>query len=92
MQQEGVAFVFLPQVASHIRASVLPCVEAPMCESTVLVADAGCSPRVPLELLCWEGVGLWVKGATASPHHSSVWTLLPCVALPHWSAVCREAG
>ena len=35
MQQEGVASVFLPHPASFARASVLPCVEAPMSESTV---------------------------------------------------------
>ena len=37
MQQEGVASVLLPHPASPVRASVLPCVEAPMSESTVCV-------------------------------------------------------
>ena len=44
MQQEGVASVFLPRPASLVRASVLPCVEAPMSESTVLLVDAGAVP------------------------------------------------
>ena len=62
MQQEGMASVPLPQPASHLHASLPPCVEAPLRESTVLVA-AGCSPRVPLELLCWEGVERGKGGA-----------------------------
>jgi hypothetical protein len=41
VQQEGVASVFPPQPASHVCASVPPCVEAPMSESTVLAEDAG---------------------------------------------------
>ena len=36
MQQEGLASVLLLHPASLFRASVLPCVEAPMSESTVL--------------------------------------------------------
>ena len=44
MQQEGVVSVFRPHPASLARASVLPCVEAPMSESTVLLADAGAVP------------------------------------------------
>ena len=44
MQQEGVASMFLPHPASLVRASVLPCVGAPMSESTVLLADAGAVP------------------------------------------------
>ena len=58
--QEGVGLVFLPRPASLVRAPVLPCAEAPLGESVVLLADAGAkNPRVPLELMCWEGV----KGA-----------------------------
>ena len=41
MQQEGVGLVFLPRPASLVRAPVLPCAEAPLCESVVLLADAG---------------------------------------------------
>ena len=67
MQQEGVGLVFLPCPASLVRAPVHPCAEAPLGESGVLLADAGVrNPRVPLELMCWEGV----KGAgvaTGSP-------------------------
>ena len=40
-QQEGVGSVLLPPPASHLRASVLPFVGAPMGESTVLSAVAG---------------------------------------------------
>ena len=57
MQQEGVGLVLLPLPASMVRAPVLPCAEAPLGESGVLLADAGVrNPRVPLELMCWEGV------------------------------------
>ena len=60
MQQEGVGLVLLPRPASLVRAPVLPCAEAPLGESAALLADAGTkNPRVPLELMCWEGV----KGA-----------------------------
>ena len=75
MQQEGVGLVLLPRPASLVRAPVLPCTEAPLGKSVVLLADAGGekptgaavlladtgakNPRVPLELMCWEGV----KGA-----------------------------
>ena len=53
MQQEGVGLVLLPHPASLVRAPVLPCVEAPLGESGVLLADAGVrNPRVPLELMC----------------------------------------
>ena len=56
MQQEGVASLLLPLPASRFRAPVLPCVEAPLSESTVLNAVAGgCYPRVLLEP-SWEGV------------------------------------
>ena len=41
MQQEGVAAVFLLRLASHLGASVLPCVEAPVGESTPLLAVTG---------------------------------------------------
>ena len=41
MQKEGVVPVFLPRPASHVHASVLPCVEAPLSASTVLTVDAG---------------------------------------------------
>ena len=41
MQQEGVGLVFLPRTASLVRSPVLPCVEAPLGESGVLLADAG---------------------------------------------------
>ena len=44
MQQEGVVSMLLLRPASHVHASVLPCVEAPMSESTVLAADAGAQP------------------------------------------------
>ena len=64
MQQEGVGLVLLPRPASVVRSPVLPCVEAPLGESDVLLADAGANnPRVPLELVCWEGwkgwIGVW---------------------------------
>ena len=36
--------MFLPHPASHIRASVHPCVEAPMGESTLLAPDVGAQP------------------------------------------------
>ena len=36
MQQEGLVSMLLPRPATIVRASVLPCVEAPMSESTVL--------------------------------------------------------
>ena len=41
MQQEGVGLVFLPRLASLVRAPVFPCVEAPLGESVVLLADTG---------------------------------------------------
>ena len=73
MQQEGVGLVLPPRPASLVRSPVLPCVEAPLGESVVPLADAGGekptgaavlladaggggNPRVPLELMCWEGV------------------------------------
>ena len=40
MQQEGVGLVFLPRPASLVRAPVLPCAEAPLGESVVLLAGA----------------------------------------------------
>ena len=53
MQQEAVGLVFLPCPASLVRAPVLPCAEAQLGESSVLLADAGVkTPRVPLELMC----------------------------------------
>ena len=60
VQQEGAASVLLPHPASRLRAPVRACVEAPLGESTALLAVAGaCGPRAPLELLCRgvEGVG-----------------------------------
>ena len=67
MQQEGVGLVFLPRPASLVRAPVLPCAEAPVGESGVLSADAGVrNPRVPLELMCWEGLK-GARVATDSP-------------------------
>ena len=74
MQQEGVGLVFRPRPASLVRAPVLPCAEAPLGESVVLLADAGAKnpqvrcavggrggekPTGTAELMCWEGV----KGA-----------------------------
>ena len=72
MQQEGVGLVLLPRPASLVLSPVLPCLEAPLGESdvplayaggerpthaAVLLADAGAKdPRVPPELMCWEGV------------------------------------
>ena len=57
MRQEGVGLVFLLRPASLVRAPVLPCATAPLGESGVPLADAGVkNPRVPLELMCWEGV------------------------------------
>ena len=41
MQQEGVGLVVLPRPASLVRAPVLPCAEAPLGESGVLLADVG---------------------------------------------------
>ena len=41
MQQEGVGLVLLPRPASLVRSPVLPCVEAPLGESDVPLADAG---------------------------------------------------
>ena len=41
MQQGGVGFVLLPRPASLVRSPVLPCVEAPLGESVVLLAGAG---------------------------------------------------
>ena len=44
MQQEGVGLVLLPRPASLVRSPVLPCAEAPLGESTVLLGccrDAG---------------------------------------------------
>ena len=41
MQREGVGLVFLPRPASLVRVPVLPCAEAPLGESVVLLADAG---------------------------------------------------
>ena len=56
MQQEGVGLVLLPHPASLVRAPMLPCAEAALGESGVLLADAGLrNPRVLLELMCWEG-------------------------------------
>ena len=53
MQQEGVGLVLLPRPASLVCAPVLPCSEAPVGKTGVLLADAGVRPpRVPLELRC----------------------------------------
>ena len=41
MQQEGVGLVLLPRPASLVHSPVLPCVEAPLGESVVPLADAG---------------------------------------------------
>ena len=41
MQQEGVGLMLLPRPASRVRSPVLPCAEAPLGESAVLLADAG---------------------------------------------------
>ena len=41
MQQEEVGLVLLPRPASLVRSPVLPCVEAPLGESALLLADAG---------------------------------------------------
>ena len=41
MQQEGPGLVVLPRPASLVRAPVLPCSEAPLSESGVLLADVG---------------------------------------------------
>ena len=40
MQQEGVGLVLLPRPAFLVRSHVLPCVEAPLGESDVPLADA----------------------------------------------------
>ena len=70
MQQEGVGLVLLPRSASLVRSPVLPCLEAPLGESDVPLADAGGetptgavvlladagAKQVPLELMCCEGV------------------------------------
>ena len=65
MQQEGVTSVFLPHHASLVRASVLLDLEAPMSESTVLLADAGAVPTgsTGAHVLGWGGRGWgWAKG------------------------------
>ena len=41
MPQEGVGLMLLPHPASLVRSPVLPCVEAPLGESNVPLADAG---------------------------------------------------
>ena len=63
MQQEGLVSVLLPHPASLVRASVLPCVEAPMGESTMLLADAGAGPTgaAGAHVLGWGGRG-WGVG------------------------------
>ena len=57
MQQEGVGLAFLPRPTSLVHTPVLPCAEAPVGESVVLLADAGGAknPRVPL--CCWRTRG-----------------------------------
>ena len=63
MQQEGVVSVLIPHPAPRCRAFMLPCVEAPMGESTVLSAAAGgWSPQAPLELMCCGA-----RGAVVGP-------------------------
>ena len=41
MQQEGVRLMFLLRPTSLVHTPVLPCAEAPLGESVVLLADAG---------------------------------------------------
>ena len=60
MQQEGVASMLILQPASPVRASVLPCVEAPMSESIVLSADVGAVPKSWSSCagMGWKGLGV----------------------------------
>ena len=53
MQQEGVGLVLLPRPASLVHSPVLTCVEAPLGESVVLLADTGGEkPTGAAVLLC----------------------------------------
>ena len=70
MQQEGVASVLLSHLASHLPAFMLPCVEAPMSESTVLAAVVGAVPTGSAGAHVLGGVEgvreeLWVKRIAA---------------------------
>ena len=63
--------MFLPHPASLARASVLPCVEAPMSESTVLLADTGAMPTgsAGAHVLGWGGRGWgWAMGQRLFVH------------------------
>ena len=90
MQQEGAASVFLPRPASHVRASMLPCVEAPLSKSTALMADAGAQPTgcAGAHVLGGvEGAGkaLWVKRI------SSLLPLCVCVCVVVSTTKCPTA-
>ena len=63
MQQEGVVAVLLPHPASRCCAPVRPCVEAPLSESTVLLAAAGA---------CTHGAH-WSSGARGPGVRVGLW-------------------
>ena len=66
MQQEGVAAVLLPRPTSYLHVRVLPCVEAPMGESTLLPAVAGAHGSAGALVLGLKGLGWGVTQRTAS--------------------------
>ena len=75
MQQEGVVSVSLPHPTSHVHASVLACVEAPVSESTVLVAAAGAQPTSCAGALVLGGGGKglgWSCGLREQPLHCTI--------------------
>ena len=74
MQQEGVASVLLPHPTSHVRAFVLPCLEAPTSESTVLAADVGAEPTGSAgALVLRRGEQGWGGGS----HENKLFAALP---------------
>ena len=79
----GVESVFLPQPASRLRAAMLPCVEAPLGESTVLLAATGPGAhRVHWSSCAGKGRGAW--GGVLAHENTCLTVLLP--RLSSWTS------
>ena len=72
MQQEGVGLVLLPRPASLVRSPMLPCVEAPLGESVVPLADAGGEKPTGAAVLLADAGGEKPTGA-AGAHAGRGW-------------------
>ena len=58
MQQEGAGLVLLPRPASLVRSPALPCAEAPLGESAVLLTDAGGEKPAGVCVCVWVCQGI----------------------------------